>query len=91
MSWNEIHQAMESYRPSFENGDERLKIMKSLDRLICYSVKHVGEEDRQKLKPWLQEMVPFYRRRVDRGLDARPDVHHFTADVGARGWCWCCE
>ena len=70
MSWNEIHQAMESYRPSFENGDERLKIMKSLDRLICYSVKHVDEEDRLKLKPWLREMVPFYRRRIDRGLDA---------------------
>ncbi len=70
MSWNEIHQAMESYPPSFENGDERLKIMKSLDRLICYSVKHVTEEDRPKLEPWLREMVPFYRRRIDRGLDA---------------------
>jgi hypothetical protein len=41
-----------------------------LDRLICYSVKHVDEEDRPKLKPWLQQMVPFYRRRIDRCLDA---------------------
>ena len=28
MSWNEIHQAMESYPPSFDYGDERLQIMK---------------------------------------------------------------
>jgi L-ascorbate metabolism protein UlaG (beta-lactamase superfamily) len=49
MSWNEIHQAMERYPPSFENGDE---------------------QDRAKLKPWLQKMVPFYRRRSDRCLDA---------------------
>ncbi len=70
MCWDEIDQAMESYPPSFESGDERLKIMQSLDRLICYSVKHVSEEDRPKLKPWLQEMVPFYRRRIDRCLDA---------------------
>ena len=70
MSWNEIYEAMESYPPSFEYGDERLQIMKSLDRLICYSVKHADEEDRPKLKPWLEEMVPFYRRRIDRCLDA---------------------
>ena len=70
MSWDDIYQAMESYAPSFDNGDERLKIMQSLDRLICYSVKHVADEDRPKLKPWLAEMVPFYHRRVDRGLDA---------------------
>lgn len=70
MSWDEIHHAMESYPPSFESGDERQQIMKSLDRLICYSVKHVDEEDRPKLKPWLQQMVPFYRRRIDRCLDA---------------------
>ena len=61
---------MERYPPSFENGGERLKIMKSLDRLICHLVKRVDEEDRSKLKPWLQEMVPFYRRRIDRCLDA---------------------
>ncbi|MBC8876675.1 MAG: hypothetical protein H8E44_45175 [Planctomycetes bacterium] len=70
MSWDDIYQAMESYPPSFDHGDERLKIMQSMDRLIRYSVKHVSDEDRPKLKPWLQEMVRFYRRRVDRGLDA---------------------
>ena len=70
MSWDGVDRAMESYPPSFESGDERLKIMQSLDRLICYSVKHVDEEDRPKLKPWLEEMVPFYRRRIDRCLDA---------------------
>ena len=32
MSWDEIDQAIESYPPSFENGDERLWIMQSLDR-----------------------------------------------------------
>lgn len=70
MSWDDIYQTMESYPPSFENGDERLEIMQTMDRLICYSVKHVSEEDRPKLKPWLKDMVRFYRRRVDRGLDA---------------------
>jgi L-ascorbate metabolism protein UlaG (beta-lactamase superfamily) len=45
-------------------------IMKSLDRLICSSVKHAAEGDRPKLKPWLRRMVPFYRRRIDCGLDA---------------------
>lgn len=70
MSWDEIHQAMENYPPSFDHGQERLKIMQSMDNLIRYSVKHVSDEDRPKLKPWLEEMVEFYRRRVDRGLDA---------------------
>jgi hypothetical protein len=70
MSWGDICQAMESYPPSFEHGEERLKIMQSMDRLICYSVKHVSDEDRPKLEPWLEEMVRFYRRRVDRGLEA---------------------
>ena len=70
MSWDDIHRAMETYPPSFDFGDERLKIMQSMDSLIRYSVKHVADEDRPKLKPWLEEMVEFYRRRVDRGLDA---------------------
>lgn len=70
MTWNDIHRAMEIYPPSFDCGDQRLKIMQSMDRLICYSVKHFSDEEQPKLKPWLEEMVPFYRRRVDRGLDA---------------------
>ena len=70
MSWDDTYQAMERYPPSFDYADERLKIMQSMDRLIRYSVKHVSDEDRAKLKPWLEEMVEFYRRRVDRGLDA---------------------
>ena len=70
MSWDEIDQAMVKFPPSFAHGDERLMIMQSLDRLIRYSVKHVPDADRAKLKPWLEEMVPFYQRRVDRGLDA---------------------
>lgn len=70
MSWDEIDRAMEDYPPSFEHGQERLKILQSMDNLIRYSVKHVSDEDRPRLKPWLEEMVPFYRRRVDRGLDA---------------------
>jgi hypothetical protein len=57
MSWDDVYQAMESYPPSFDCADERLKIMQSMDRLIRYSVKHVSDEDRAKLKPWLGEMV----------------------------------
>ena len=70
MSWDQIYQAMENYPPSFDYGDERLKILQSMDDLIRYSVKHVSDEDRPKLKLWLEEMVEFYRRRVNRGLDA---------------------
>jgi len=70
MSWDEIDRAMEKYPPSFDHGQERLKILQSMDNLVRYSVKHVSDEDRPKLQPWLAEMVQFYRRRVDRGLDA---------------------
>lgn len=70
MTWSQIGRAMETYPPSFDHGDERLKIMQSMDRLIDFSVKHVPDEDRPKLKPKLKALVEFYRRRVDRGLNA---------------------
>ena len=70
MPWGDIHWAMERYPPSFNFGDERLRIMQSMDSVIRYSVKHVPDEDRPELGPWLGEMVESYRRRVDRGLDA---------------------
>ncbi len=70
MTWDQIDRAMGAYPPSFDYGDQRLMIMQSMDRLISFSVKHVPDEDRPKLKPELEAMVKFYRRRVDRGLDA---------------------
>lgn len=70
MTWDQIGRAMEAYPPAFDHGDRRLKIMQSMDRLISFSVKHVPDEERLKLKPKLEAMVEFYRRRVDRGLAA---------------------
>jgi L-ascorbate metabolism protein UlaG (beta-lactamase superfamily) len=70
MNFEQVELAMEVYPASFEYGDERLKIMESLDALIDFSVKH----DSFYLNPGnvqrLKDMVQFYRKRVDRGLEA---------------------
>jgi len=70
MSWDQIGRALEAFPPSFDHGDSRLLIMQSLDRLVDIQVQYMKPEDR----PRFQEIVDFYRGRVDRGLEALEKV-----------------
>jgi hypothetical protein len=66
MSLAEVAAALESYPPGWQSGDERAKIMASLDRLIHVQInKNWTDEDRARLKP----IHEFYLKRVDTGLD----------------------
>jgi L-ascorbate metabolism protein UlaG (beta-lactamase superfamily) len=66
MSLAEISAALEAYPPGWQNGDERAKIMASLDRLINIQIhRNLTDKDRARLNP----IQKFYRKRVDIGLD----------------------
>lgn len=63
MTLEQIEQKMRNYPPLFEYGDQRLQIMESLDTIIDFSVRD-NLRDEQKL----EEIVAFYRKRVEQGL-----------------------
>lgn len=65
MTLVQIENALELFPPSFEFGKQRLQIMESMDKIIDFSVRD-NDRDEQKL----QEIVKFYRRQVDKGLQA---------------------
>lgn len=65
MNLEQIEQAMKAYPASFENGDQRLLIFESLDKIVDFSVR---DNPRDELR--LKEIVSFYRRQVDQGLQA---------------------
>lgn len=78
MTLVQIENALELFPPSFEFGKQRLQIMESMDKIIDFSVRD-NDRDEQKL----QEIVKFYRRQVDKGLqaleltDVKEGVHIF--------------
>ena len=80
MTWEEITQAMAKYPPSFDSGLERMFIMQSMDRLVDFQVQKMGPKERARLT----EMVHFYRRRVDSGLDALEKTRSADAVAGAK-------
>lgn len=66
MSLAEVGAALAAFPPRWENGDERAKIMASLDRIIDVQInKNWTDEDRAQLKP----IHEFYLKRMDIGLD----------------------
>lgn len=65
MNLEQIEQALKLYPAGFDNGEQRLKIMKSLDKIIDFCVRD-NDRDEQKLK----DIINFYRRQVDNGLQA---------------------
>lgn len=66
MPLGETETALQAYPPDWRHGDERAKIMASLDRQVTVRVcKEMSDADRKKLLP----VRDFYRRRVDIGLD----------------------
>jgi len=74
MTLSQVEQAMKIYPPSFEHGEQRLQIMESLDKIINFSVSDnfsVNPESvRMGYAQRLKEIVTFYRKRVDEGLEA---------------------
>ncbi|MBM3859093.1 MAG: hypothetical protein FJ395_05520 [Verrucomicrobia bacterium] len=66
MSLGEIAAALEAYPPRWQYGDERAKIMASLDQHINIQInKNLTDEDRARLKP----LHEFHLKRVDAALD----------------------
>lgn len=66
MSLTQIESAIKTHPPDWRHGDQRAKIMASLDRHVTVRVcKEMSDADREKLLP----IRDFYRRRVDIGLD----------------------
>jgi len=67
LSLADIAQALEAYPPRWEFGDERAKIMASLDKHITAQIKKgvFTDEDRERLKL----VRDFCLKRVDIGLD----------------------
>lgn len=63
MNLEQIEQALKLYSPGFKNGEQRLNIMESLDKIIDFSVRD-DKRDEGKLK----QIVSFYRRQVDQAL-----------------------
>ena len=71
MSLDEIEAALAFYpADEYKNQIERFLIFKSLDSLICFSVKHDSVQLNPDWKERLPQLAAFYRRSVDRGLDA---------------------
>ncbi len=77
MNFEQIEQAMKAFPPSFEFGDQRLNIMESLDALINFSLRsddykrnyNVPKDLPEYVQP-LNDIVKFYLKQVDLGLDA---------------------
>lgn len=69
MDMVQIQHALEAYPPRFEYGSQRLHIMESLDRIIDFSVSEGYEANSDQVQR-LNEIVAFYRKRVDAGLQA---------------------
>ncbi|MDX9882952.1 MAG: hypothetical protein RBS73_12890 [Prolixibacteraceae bacterium] len=70
MTLGQVEQAMQAYPPCFEHGEQRLKIMESLDKIINFSVSDCGFANQPEYAGHLKEIVKFYRNSVDKGLDA---------------------
>jgi hypothetical protein len=67
MSLAEIEAALQAHPPSLGASDQRAKIAASLDRIVNVRVQDsMTDEERERLRP----LTEFYRRQVDRGLDA---------------------
>jgi hypothetical protein len=64
----QIAQEMQKYPPRFEYGNQRVRIFESLDKIIDFTVADycLSSDRSQRLK----EIVAFYLKRVDQGLDA---------------------
>ena len=80
MSLAEIEAALQAHPPSLGPSERRAKIAASLDRLVNVRVRDgMTDDERARLQP----LAEFYRRQVDRGLDAlertivREGVHVF--------------
>jgi len=71
MSLDEVETAL-SFYPADEhkNKAERYLIFKALDSLICFSIQPDSIREDPFWQQRLSELVAFYRRCVDRGLDA---------------------
>jgi len=67
MSLNEIEQAMASLPPAWKHRDQRAFIARSFDKIVNVQVRD-GMTDTERAQ--LQPLLAFYRRCVDRGLDA---------------------
>ncbi len=65
MTLPQIEQSLKFFPPNFENGEQRLQIMESLDKIIDFCVR---DNDRDEKK--LEEIITFYRRQIDEGLQA---------------------
>jgi L-ascorbate metabolism protein UlaG (beta-lactamase superfamily) len=63
MNLDQIEQALKLYPPGFNEGEHRLNVMESLDKIIDFSVRD-DKRDEEKLK----QIVSFYRRQVDMAL-----------------------
>jgi hypothetical protein len=67
MSLAEIESALQVDPPSLGASEARAKIAASLDRLVDVRVRDgMTDDERSRLRP----LTEFYRRQVDRGLDA---------------------
>lgn len=67
MTLDEVDRALAAHPPSWQAAEARAHIAASLDRLVNVRVTDaMTDEERARLKP----LAEFYRRQVDRGLDA---------------------
>jgi hypothetical protein len=67
MSLLEIEAALQAHPPALAASEARAHIAASLDKLVTVRVQDsMTDDDRARLKP----LTEFYRRQVDRGLDA---------------------
>lgn len=70
MSFKQIQCAMDMYPPHFKFGNERSKILQSMDAMISFSVKHDNYLGNKIYVNRLKDLSDFYRQQVDKGLDA---------------------
>jgi hypothetical protein len=67
MSLADVEAALQAHPPTLAASEARAKIAASLDRIVNVRVQDkMTDEDRARLQP----IAEFYRRQVDRGLDA---------------------
>lgn len=70
MSFSQIQRAMDRYPPHFKFGNERSKILQSMDAMVSFSVKHDDYLGNKAYVNQLSDLSRFYRQQVDKGLDA---------------------
>lgn len=70
MCFSQIQRAMDRYPPHFKFGNERSKILQSMDAMVSFSVKHDDYLRNKTYVNHLSDLSRFYRQQVDKGLDA---------------------